>query len=247
MDSNYSYLFIENDFFNINNMMIVMSEKDINVSEGEVNSLKQKFSSNLKLVGKSLDEIVDIIKDYTPDVLITLGWRKIIPKNVFGRVNLSINLHPALLPEYRGYHPLPYLLMNDESEHGLTAHLISEEVDAGDILAQHRFKINKFTTVKSLIDMSRREMPKFLTKILHDIEKEKLNFTKQDFSKIKIIAKKRTPVDSELDVNKSLKELFNEIRACDNDRFPPFFYIHEEKVYLKIWRENEYKENPNDI
>ncbi|MDE2028783.1 MAG: methionyl-tRNA formyltransferase, partial [Candidatus Omnitrophica bacterium] len=48
---------------------------------------------------------------------------------------------------------------------------------------------------------------------------------------------KRTPKDSELDVNKSLKEQFNLLRTVDNERYPAFFHMHGKKYILKISKE----------
>lgn len=247
MDFDYSNIFRENEYHSLENIFVVVPKEGTFIPDETIKYLERVLDGNLRFVDKGEQSMIDTIEDISPDVLITMGWRKIISKNVFEKVNLSINIHPALLPEYKGYHPLPYLLTNNEKEHGLTAHLISEEVDAGDIIAQHRFRINKFSTIQSLIDMSRREVPNFFNKIINGIENDKLIFTKQDNSKTKIIAKRRTPSDSELEASKPLIQLFDDIRACDQDRFPPFFYVDGEKVYVKLWRESENKENQYDI
>lgn len=247
MNFDYSNIFRDNEYHSLENIFVVVPKEGSFIPEKTIKYLERVLGSNLRFVDKGEQSMIDIIKEISPDVLITMGWRKIISDNVFERVNLSINIHPALLPEYKGYHPLPYLLKNNETEHGLTAHLISEEVDAGDIVAQCRFRINKFSTINSLIDVSRKEMPNFFIKILHAIEKDELVFTKQDNSKTKIIAKRRTPLDSELDVNKPLIQLFDDIRACDQERFPPFFFVDGERVFVKLWRESDDKENQYDI
>ena len=57
----------------------------------------------------------------------------------------------------------------------------------------------------------------------------------------------RTPKDSEIDWNKSLKELYNEIRACDPEDFPAFFYVEGQKVYIKLWRQNKLSEEEDMI
>lgn len=247
MDFDYSNVFRDYEYNCLENIYVVVPKDGTYIPEDTIKYLERILDSNLRFVDKGEQSMNETIEDISPDVLITMGWRKIIPKNIFEKVNLSINIHPALLPEYKGYHPLPYLLINNEKEHGLTAHMISEEVDAGDIIAQYRFGINKFSTIQSLIDMSRREMPKFFNKIVYGIENDELQFAKQNNSKTKIIAKRRTPLDSELDASKPLYQLFDSIRACDQDRFPPFFYVDGEKVYLKLWRETDNKDNKYDI
>jgi hypothetical protein len=52
-----------------------------------------------------------------------------VPDSEIDLVKLAINIHPAILPDYKGYHPLPYIIQNNEKEHGITAHILSENID----------------------------------------------------------------------------------------------------------------------
>ena len=52
------------------------------------------------------------------------------------------------------------------------------------------------------------------------------------------ISHKRTPANSELDVNKTLIELWDKIRICDNEKFPAFFRINNKKITIKYKVEN---------
>jgi methionyl-tRNA formyltransferase len=52
-----------------------------------------------------------------------------------------------------------------------------------------------------------------------------------------------TPKDSLLDWNKSLKELYNEIRACDSEEYPAYFIVDGQKVFIKLWRDLVNKES----
>lgn len=247
MNYDYSNVFSEIEGLSIENVRLLIPDKGCVLTEETIVYLKNRFGENYRCIKNSEKEILDVIENFKPDVLLTMGWRKIISNSVFEEVNLSINIHPALLPEYKGYHPLPYLLMNGENEHGITAHLISKEVDAGDIVLQRRFEINKFSTINSLIDMTEKIMPTFFQDLINQIESNDIETEIQDERKTKIIAKRRKPSDSEIDPSKSLNELFDNIRACDKDRFPPFFYVEGEKVYVKIWRDTQDKANQYDI
>jgi methionyl-tRNA formyltransferase len=59
---------------------------------------------------------------------------------------MAINYHDSLLPNYAGLNATSWALLNDEKLHGITWHLINEKVDAGDILVQHSFPIDKSDT-----------------------------------------------------------------------------------------------------
>ena len=50
---------------------------------------------------------------------------------------------------------------------------------------------------------------------------------------------KRTEKDSELKITKTIKEQFNLLRVCDNDRYPAFFYINDKKYILKIYNDDK--------
>ena len=52
----------------------------------------------------------------------------------------------------------------------------------------------------------------------------------------------RTPKDSEIDPDKSLNDLYDYIRACDPEDYPAFFYVKKEKVFVKLWRNSDNKE-----
>lgn len=69
---------------------------------------------------------------------------------------------------------------------------------------------------------------------------------KQDESKATIYKDIRTPKDSHIDWNKPLKDLYNEIRACDPNDYPAYVLINGEKVYIKMWR-SEKEEGESDM
>lgn len=85
--------------------------------------------------------VVDATKATGADVLITCGTQMIVPDallSLFG--TRAVNLHPAMLPEYRG--PWPYLPMlldgRGDTDGGVTLHVLTSGIDEGDIIAQER-------------------------------------------------------------------------------------------------------------
>ena len=91
-----------------------------------------------------------LIKNNT-DVLLVGTWREKIKKDVFDVPKIaSINLHPALLPKYRGANPYYNAIKNLETKSGLTLHLIDEKFDHGAILSQKEVEILPNDTGKEL-------------------------------------------------------------------------------------------------
>ena len=93
---------------------------------------------------------------------------------------IAINVHPTLLPKYRGYRSGPFILINGENESGVTIHKLVEEMDKGDIIKQKSFSITKFDTTKSVFRKAREIEPKLLYEAILDIINDKIDFKKQD-------------------------------------------------------------------
>lgn len=74
---------------------------------------------------------------YRPDLLVTYGFNWVLPPAVFGLPRLgAVNIHPSLLPRYRGPAPVLWAIRNGDPVIGVTVHRIDEGVDTGPILAQ---------------------------------------------------------------------------------------------------------------
>lgn len=80
-----------------------------------------------------------VIKQLKPDLIVVSCFSKIIPSPILKLVP-TINMHPALLPRYRGPWPIFWQLKAGETNTGVTVHLVTEKIDAGDILGQASVK-----------------------------------------------------------------------------------------------------------
>lgn len=72
------------------------------------------------------------------DLAIVSSFHRIFKRHHLVKYNYVINIHPSLLPAYKGATPTNWMIKNGEKIVGLTAHLISEEIDAGSIIFQRR-------------------------------------------------------------------------------------------------------------
>jgi len=91
------------------------------------------------------------------DLFIVASYGKIIPKSILDIPKLgTLNVHPSLLPKFRGPSPIQSFILNGEEKTGVTIMLMDEQVDHGQILAQkvlkHKIRNSKFeTNLKSKI------------------------------------------------------------------------------------------------
>ncbi|MEO3884820.1 methionyl-tRNA formyltransferase [Nonomuraea sp. B5E05] len=97
------------------------------------------------------DELVTALKEAAPDIIVANNWRTWIPPEIFGLPRHgTLNVHDSLLPAYAGFSPLIWALINGEDEVGVTAHLMDEELDAGDIVLQRAVGVGPSDTATDL-------------------------------------------------------------------------------------------------
>ena len=102
-----------------------------------------------------------------PDVLLVAGFHRLIPRSVFGLARVAaINFHPSLLPRHRGGTPNRWVIRFGETETGITAHLLSEEFDAGDIVAQRRALVGPDDTWGEIEHRIAEALPSFACEVL---------------------------------------------------------------------------------
>ena len=86
-----------------------------------------------------------------PDVILVASYGQFLKKNLLAVPRLgTINVHPSLLPKYRGASPIQWALANGDTETGVSVLYVTPKMDAGDILAQERFPISPDDTFCTL-------------------------------------------------------------------------------------------------
>lgn len=83
------------------------------------------------------------IAAFAPDLIFSAYFPHVIPRAVFGLSRRpAVNIHPGVLPLYRGKFPVPWYILNGEREFGLAIHEIDDGIDTGPVLVQERFPID---------------------------------------------------------------------------------------------------------
>lgn len=101
-----------------------------------VNNLKLLQPTNLK---QSINEILAL----KPELILTCSYGKIIPEEIINYpIYHAVNIHPSLLPKYRGASPIQYTIWNNDNKGGVTFLYMTKELDEGDIIFQQEFPIN---------------------------------------------------------------------------------------------------------
>ena len=88
--------------------------------------------------------LVSFVRDSRPDLLWITDYRYLLPSTVISLASRGVvNLHPSLLPKYRGRASLNWAILNGETSLGLTAHFVDAGMDSGDIIAQMSFELRE--------------------------------------------------------------------------------------------------------
>jgi methionyl-tRNA formyltransferase len=165
---------------------------------------------------EKLSEIILWLKGLEPDLFIAAAYGKIIPEAILNIPRLGcLNVHPSLLPKYRGPSPIQYAILNGDEETGVTIIKMDSEIDHGPIFANCRLQIAdckfkhqdleaKLATMgaKLLTD----NLPKYLT---GETKPRKQDHSQATFTKL------LTKEDGHINWSKSAEEIERMIRAFD--------------------------------
>lgn len=139
-------------FCNKQNALALKKAKALGIATHVIAS--KLFKSNGKFDRASYEkEVIAFAKKQNPDWIILAGYMLLIGKEFIqsfeGKI---INIHPSLLPKYKGLEAQKQALDAKERETGCTVHIVTEEMDAGPIIAQSRVPILPNDTVETLIE-----------------------------------------------------------------------------------------------
>ena len=95
--------------------------------------------------------MIEVLTPYAPDTVVLAGFMRILSA-VFVRhyAGQLINIHPSLLPKYRGLNTHARAMEAGDSEHGCSIHFVTEELDGGPLIAQAPISVHANDTVDSL-------------------------------------------------------------------------------------------------
>ena len=131
-------------------------------------------------------EVAEELGKIRPDMILVATFDQKIPRRVAGIPKMgAINIHPSLLPQYRGPTPTNWTVINGEKESGVTFQLIGKELDMGDILFQQKTSISGLVdgeVRKKLANLASQTLSLFLEKyIANELKPEVQNENKGSY------------------------------------------------------------------
>lgn len=182
---------------------------------------------------KENQEIIEKIKGMNPDIICVVAYGKILPKEILDIPKYGcINVHPSLLPKYRGSAPIQWAILNGDKKTGVTTMYLNEQMDAGDIILQTETNIKEDETSGELWNRLSKVGAELLVKTLEQIEDGTAPREKQgkDFTIAPMLEKSQAKIDWE---NKTAREIKNLVRGL-NPIMGAYSTLNRKKI--KFWK-----------
>jgi methionyl-tRNA formyltransferase len=196
------------------------------VMPSDVKIFTQQSLPNTKIfTPKTLKDeaLVEQIRSMKPDFIVVAAYGKILPKAVLD-IAPCINLHASILPKYRGASPIQSAILNGETQTGVTAMLMNEGLDTGDMLDFAYANCERKTSI-DLFDELGDLAAELIIKTLENFKK--IAPIKQDDSKA-TLCKKIVKSDGEISFCDDAKVIYDKFRAFKI--WPGIFTINGTKL-----------------
>lgn len=179
-------------------------------------------------------ESVSALKALNPDLFVVVAYGQYIPSTVIQLAQYkAINVHPSLLPKYRGSAPIQWAILNGDEQTGVSIIYLAKKMDAGDILRQERYPIGPEDTSAVLHDKLADLGAELLLKTIEDIRKGCVSRTIQNEAEAVEISK-LSKEDGKIDWSMPAEAIRNRIRAFDP--WPGSYCTLPDGELIKVWK-----------
>lgn len=174
----------------------------------------------------------EFLSTHICDVLISINYLFIVEEDIINwPLILAFNIHGSLLPKYRGRTPHVWSIINDEKLAGLTAHIITSEMDAGDILGQVEVLIDEDDSGYTLLQKYHAICPGLVCKVIESIQSQTINRIKQNHQ-LATYFSKREPADGLINWNWQRRRILNWVRALAPPYPGAFTFLNGQKIIV---------------
>lgn len=178
-------------------------------------------------------EFKDEIKALNPDLVCVVSYGVILPKSFLKIPRLGcINVHPSMLPKYRGSAPIQWAILNGDKKTGVTIMYLNEKMDAGDIIIQKEVEIGEDETTGELWNRLSKIGAELLIESIKNIENGTAVRTVQpeEFTLAPMLTKDMSKIDWKLKTSADIKNL---VRGL-NPIMGAFSFLNGKKI--KFWK-----------
>lgn len=179
-------------------------------------------------------ELERFIRDAKPDLLLIADYRYLLSKSILHLAPFGVvNLHPSLLPKYRGRAPVNWAILNGEANLGLTAHFVDDGMDTGDIIEQVTFELKEEQDVGDALQILYPLYYQLTKKVLEYFKSGHVPRKPQDHSQATVFPRRR-PEDGRIRWDQSLNAIRNLVRAVSFPYPGAFTTLSNHKII--VWK-----------
>lgn len=191
-------------------------------------------------------EVQKEFSDFQADVAVVVAYGLILPEPILTGTKLGcVNIHPSLLPRWRGAAPIQHTLMAGDQKSGITIIKMDKGLDSGDMICQEKIILNKKENYGNLSEFFSQTGAEVLIKTLRSIRDKKFNLTKQD-DNLSTYAHKIKKEECEINWNSSVIEIDQKVRGL-NGSIAAYFYYNEEKIKVFAIETSEENHKPDNL
>lgn len=177
--------------------------------------------------------LIATVRRLSPSILYSFFYRRLLPEELFRVAPLgSFNLHTSLLPKYRGRSPINWMIINGETQAGVTLHHMVARADAGDIVAQLAVELTEddtaLTLYRKLLPLAASVIREYHPLIAAGCAPRRA----QDLRQGSYFGRRR-PEDGRIDWNWPARRIYNLIRGVTHPYPGAFCFVEGRK--LMVW------------
>lgn len=155
--------------------------QDCFIPSPEVTLIKQLKLKQIRMKSANSNEFQELMLKLNVDLIIVGTWKEQINAKTYNIPRIAtVNVHPSLLPKYRGPNPYMQTILHGEQHSGLTIHLMNDKYDEGAILKQEKVPILETDTSKELRERTARTARKVICEFIRDLDEKILTPVNQD-------------------------------------------------------------------
>jgi methionyl-tRNA formyltransferase len=165
------------------------------------------------LTPEKIGSAVDELRALAPDLVVVADYGQYIPSSVLAiPPRRAINVHPSLLPKYRGAAPIQWAIANGDAMTGVTVQYVAKKMDSGDVLLQQEFDIEDNDTAETLEARLSEAGAELALRAIEEIETGSVHATPQDDAHASY-ARKLIKDDGRIDWSKPAQVIRNRVRG----------------------------------
>ena len=199
----------------VNIVGVLGPKKDHNMFYDFKNFVKSRGLNYIDYDELDEPQLLEKVRKLDVDAAVVCSFNYKIPKALMlATKDGFINVHPSMLPKYRGGNPYSRVIMNGETETGVTIHFMDEKFDTGDIIAQKAYHIHSKATMGTLFNELNVLGIELLLQVLQAYETQFLPRIKQPSGDF-ISGKGLSEAETYINYNRSAEEIERFIRALN--------------------------------